>query len=137
MTIRPRRFVVPWFSPDSHQPRHRRGALAASAGLASLLGLLIVCVQVTTARLQAQPAQPAPAQGQSQSVPVTPLVAEQQGVNQTVKDVVDIGEKVLRILAVLIGGAFAYFKFFKERLSRPRLELKMSGSQSWTALTGT
>jgi len=37
-------------------------------------------------------------------------------------------DKVLKILALVIGGVAAYYKFFKGRVHVSRLELKVSGS---------
>ena len=44
------------------------------------------------------------------------------GLNPILKDVVDIADKLVGMAAILAAGLFAYFKFFKERLYRPRLE---------------
>jgi hypothetical protein len=37
-------------------------------------------------------------------------------------------DKVVKILAILVGGVAAYYKFFKGRVHVSRLELKVSGS---------
>lgn len=42
-------------------------------------------------------------------------------------DTLDIILKILNILAILIGGFWAYFKFIKGRLFHPRLELNLEG----------
>lgn len=39
----------------------------------------------------------------------------------------DIILKILNVLAILIGGFWAYFKFIKGRLFHPRLELNLEG----------
>jgi hypothetical protein len=48
------------------------------------------------------------------------------GLSPVLKDIVDIADKLVGILAILVGGLFAYFKFFKERVYRPRLEPQVS-----------
>jgi len=42
-------------------------------------------------------------------------------------DTLDIILKILNVLAILIGGFWAYFKFIKGRLFHPRLELNLEG----------
>jgi hypothetical protein len=48
------------------------------------------------------------------------------GLNPVLKDAVDIISKLVETLAILAAGLFAYFKFFKERVYRPRLEPRVS-----------
>jgi hypothetical protein len=43
------------------------------------------------------------------------------------KDIVDVTQKLFTILGVLVGGAWAYFKFFKNRTYRPRLDIDLTG----------
>jgi hypothetical protein len=44
------------------------------------------------------------------------------GLDPLFKDWVDVADKLVSILAIVGAGLFAYFKFFKERVYRPRLE---------------
>lgn len=43
------------------------------------------------------------------------------------KDVVGVIKDLMTIVAVLVGGAWAYFNFFKGRIYRPRLESGVTG----------
>jgi hypothetical protein len=43
------------------------------------------------------------------------------------KDLVDVAQKLFTILGVSVGGAWAYFKFFKNRTYRPRLDIDLAG----------
>ncbi len=43
------------------------------------------------------------------------------------KDSVDIVKNIFTVLGLLVGAAWAYFKFFKNRTLRPRLELGVEG----------
>lgn len=48
------------------------------------------------------------------------------------KDIADIASSAITALAVIIGGAWAYFKFAKGRTYRPRVEMQLAG-QWWLA----
>lgn len=48
------------------------------------------------------------------------------------KDIADIVSSAITALAVIIGGAWAYFKFVKGRTYRPRVEMQLAG-QWWLA----
>jgi len=50
----------------------------------------------------------------------------ERGLNPLIKDVADVADHLVGIAAILVAGLFAYFKFFKERLYRPRLEPQIS-----------
>jgi hypothetical protein len=47
----------------------------------------------------------------------------------------DAAQKLANILAVLIGGLWAYYQFFKGRVFRPRLELAISGELGYSEQT--
>lgn len=44
----------------------------------------------------------------------------------SVKDIVGLTEQVMTILAIVLGGAWAYFNFIKGRVYHPRLEPRVS-----------
>lgn len=44
-----------------------------------------------------------------------------------VQKIADIVQKAFTVLAVVIGGIWAYFKFFRGRTFRPRLDLQVTG----------
>lgn len=44
----------------------------------------------------------------------------------TLKDIVGLTEQVMTILAIVLGGAWAYFNFIKGRVYHPRLEPRVS-----------
>jgi hypothetical protein len=46
---------------------------------------------------------------------------------ETITPILDTAEKLTKIAAVLVGGTWAYVKFFRGRTFRPRIELKVSG----------
>jgi hypothetical protein len=45
-------------------------------------------------------------------------------VPMTAADIADVLEKGVRTLGIVVGGLWAYFKYFKGRIYRPRLELQ-------------
>ena len=49
-----------------------------------------------------------------------------------VKNIVDIVSGIVTVLAVIVGGVWAYFRFVKERTYRPRLGVNMTGT--WVAV---
>ncbi|HEY3971480.1 MAG TPA: hypothetical protein VGM18_00665 [Candidatus Sulfotelmatobacter sp.] len=59
---------------------------------------------------------------------VSPTAPESASLLSSILDVVD---KVTKILAVVIGGGWAYLNYLRGRTFRKRLELKISGKPIW------
>jgi hypothetical protein len=61
-------------------------------------------------------------------VPTNPPPAEGAVGGTTVARIIDSAEKISKIVAIIVGGIFAYYKFFRGRTFRPRLEPALEAS---------
>lgn len=43
--------------------------------------------------------------------------------------IIDNGEKLVKIAAIVVGGLWAYYRFFRGRTFRPRIEMSLTGTQ--------
>ena len=55
-------------------------------------------------------------------------MSAEAGLDPLVKDLVDVAGTIATTVALIVGGLFAYFKFFRERVFYPRLEPTLTAS---------
>ncbi len=55
------------------------------------------------------------------------LSADEFSLASNVDSILDTSEKVLKVIAYLVGATWVYFNYFQGRTYKPRLEVKLSG----------
>src|SRR5215471_9788274 len=83
----------------------------------------------------AAPAPPTPGTTLSEIRP-SQNQSPQRPYSEAISKVLEDAERVFKIIAILIAGAWAYFNFFRGRTYRPRLEPSISGALSFNERNG-